>query len=181
MARSKIRGNQVIDETLTGQQIKDDTIQSIDIEDDGIWREDINTTSTGKALITKVLPGNDISIDYTGIDEGTGEVTINFNSSTGGITAASHRSLNQLVHEIAEDAYYEIERTGGRVSSIYYYEDNSKAVLIRSFEYIRNGGRIDQIITKQYDENGDEIVGETLTGTFTRSSGRVASIDWVRI
>ena len=170
MSRTGVRGTQIID----------GSIQSIDIEDEGIWREDLNTTSTGKAIITRVLPGDDIRIDYTGADEGTGEVTIHFDSSTGGITASTHRSLDQLVHEIAEDSYCEIERTSGRVSAIYYYEDDTKAVLIRSIEYTRTAGRITQIVAKQYDENGDEIVGETLTGTITRSGGRVSSIDWVR-
>ena len=165
---------------IKGTQIVDGSVQSIDIEDGGIWLEDINITSTGKALVTKVLPGNDISIDYTGADEGTGVVTINFASSTGGITTSQHRSLDQLVHEIAEDTYCEIERTGGRVSAVYYYEDDSKAVLIRSFEYTRTDGRISQIVVKQYDEYGDEIIGEILTGTITRSGGRVSSINWVR-
>jgi hypothetical protein len=170
MPRSGIRGSQIID----------GTVQSIDIENESIWKEDLNTTSTGKAVITRVLPGDDISIDYTGVDEGTGEVTINFNSSTGGITASTHRSLDQLVHEIAEDAYCEIERTSGRVSAIYYYEDNSKVTLIRSFEYTRTAGRITEVVAKQYDSGGSVIAGEILTGTITRSGGRVSSIDWVR-
>lgn len=167
MSRTGVRGTQIID----------GSIQSIDIEDDGIWREDLNTTSTGKAVITRILPGDDIRIDYTGADEGTGEVTIHFNSSTGGITASTHRLLDQLVHEIAEDSYCEIERTAGRVSAIYYYENATKTTLIRSIEYTRTAGRISQIVIRQYDFENNVV--ETLTGIITRSEGHINSIEWI--
>ena len=164
---------------IPGTQIRDDSIESIDIKDGDIGRDDINITSTGKALVTKVLAGSDISIDYTGVDVGTGDVTINFNSSTGGITSSQHRTLDQLVHEIAEDSYCEITRTAGRVSSVISYTDSGKATKIRSIDYTRTAGRISGVVIKQYNSSGDVITGETLTGTITRSGGRVSSIDWV--
>lgn len=37
----------------------------------------IDTTTIGKALLTKIIPGNNISITSTGVDAGTGVVTIN--------------------------------------------------------------------------------------------------------
>jgi hypothetical protein len=164
---------------LKGSQILENTIQSIDIEDGGIWREDLNTTSTGKAIVTKLVAGADISLDSTGVDDGTGEVTINFTSSTGGITATQHRLLDQLVHEIAENSYCEIERTGGRVSSVLYYTDSGKSTKIREINYTRTVGRISQIEVIQYNSGGSPITGETYTGTITRSGGRIQSIDWV--
>jgi hypothetical protein len=166
MSRTGIRGTQIIDST----------IQSIDIEDGSIWREDLNYTSTGKAVVRKIIAGDNVTLEYDGVDSGTGDVTIHA-TSTG---ATYHRGRDELVHEIAEDAYCEVERVSGRVSAIYYYEDDSKTTLIRSFEYTRTSGRITQIVAKQYDENGDEIIGEILTGTITRTDGRVSSIEWVR-
>ena len=50
---------------LAGEQIKDG----------GIYREDLNTNTTGKAVITKAIAGSGILIENTGIDAGTGDVT----------------------------------------------------------------------------------------------------------
>jgi len=170
-----------MDETVTGTQVQDDSLETEDIKDGTIGRSDINiTSSTGEALVTNIIAGDDISIEWTGGTEGTGAVTINFNSSTGGITASQHRSLDQLVHNIAEDSYCEIERIGGRISSVIYYTDSGKSTKIRSVEYTRTSGRISQIVYKQYDDDGNVIIGETLTGTITRTSGRTSSIEWVR-
>ena len=164
---------------ITGDQVRDESLEGKDILDGSVTKQDLNITSTGKAVVTRILPGTDISIDSTGIDEGTGEVTINFNSSTGGITASQHRSLDQLVHELAEDSYAEIERTGGRVSGVTFYSDSGKTTKIREIEYNRTAGRISQIIVTQYDSGGNPITGEILTGNITRVGGRVSSIEWV--
>jgi hypothetical protein len=52
---------------LGGKQVLD---QSIDIDD-------LNTTTIGKSVITKIIPGNNIQFTSTGADAGTGVVTIN--------------------------------------------------------------------------------------------------------
>jgi hypothetical protein len=51
------------------------------IEDSSVGRPDINTTISGQALITKLLVGSGINISYTGVDSGTGDVTISLNTS----------------------------------------------------------------------------------------------------
>lgn len=51
---------------LKGEQILDGSIK----------KDDLNITETGKAVIIKVKAGNNISLDSTGVDAGTGEVTI---------------------------------------------------------------------------------------------------------
>jgi hypothetical protein len=56
---------------VTGREIKDGSIQRIDL----------NTTSTGQAVIRKIIPGTNINIISTGIDAGTGDVTINVTST----------------------------------------------------------------------------------------------------
>jgi hypothetical protein len=62
MARTQITGYQVLDQSIN--------------------RDDVDITTAGKALITKILAGSGIIIDSsTGVDSGTGDVTI---SSTGG-------------------------------------------------------------------------------------------------
>lgn len=52
------------------------------IEDQSVERLDINTTTSGKALITKVIVNSPLTISSTGVDSGTGDVTLGLNTST---------------------------------------------------------------------------------------------------
>lgn len=63
---SKIRGSQVRDESLTGA----------DIEDGSIQRSELDTTTPGQAVVTKIVAGSGVTISETGVDPGTGDVTI---------------------------------------------------------------------------------------------------------
>lgn len=45
----------------------------------GVQRDDLDTTTTTKAVIAKVIQGNGISISSAGVDSGTGDVTVNLN------------------------------------------------------------------------------------------------------
>jgi hypothetical protein len=56
-------------------------VRSKQIKDGGVKREDLNTTVTGRAVITRVIAGTGVSLSSTGVDSGTGDVTIN---ATGG-------------------------------------------------------------------------------------------------
>jgi len=53
--------------TIRGQQVKDGDI----------GREDLNTTTGGRAVVRKVIAGSNLTISSTGADSGTGDVTIN--------------------------------------------------------------------------------------------------------
>jgi hypothetical protein len=57
MARTQINGTQVGDGT--------------------VGRADLNTATAGSAVIRKVIAGTGITISSTGVDEGTGDVTVN--------------------------------------------------------------------------------------------------------
>src|SRR5579863_10082753 len=37
----------------------------------------LNTTLAGSAVIAKILAGNNVTLAYTGVDAGTGDVTVN--------------------------------------------------------------------------------------------------------
>lgn len=56
MARTNVRGSQ--------------------INDGSVQRVDLDTTTTGQAVIRKVIAGTGISISQTGVDSGTGDVTV---------------------------------------------------------------------------------------------------------
>lgn len=59
---------------LTGEQVNDGSIQRVDLD----------ATTSGAAVIKKVIAGTNITISSTGVDAGTGDVTIN---ATGGSTS----------------------------------------------------------------------------------------------
>ena len=106
---------------------------------------------------------------------GTGLANENLSASSG-ITASEHRLLDQLVHNIAEDAYEEIVRTSGKVTSVIYWTDSGKTTKIRETLITRSSGKVSQIVIKQYNAGGS--LAETLTGTFARTDGKVSSITW---
>lgn len=65
------------------------------IENSSVLRSDINTTISGEALITKVLVNTPLTISSTGVNSGTGDVTLglstsnlvtSFNTRTGAVT-----------------------------------------------------------------------------------------------
>ena len=97
--------------------------------------------------------------------------------SGGGLTPATHRALDQLVHSVAETSFMEILRTSGLVSDVIYWTDNTKVQKIRETVITRTSNQVSQIVVRQYDSAG--VVAETLTGTFTRVAGQVSSVDWV--
>ena len=65
-------------------------IKSSQIKDQEIKRADLNDSTSGQAVIKKVIAGNGVSLSSTGADAGTGDVTISV-SGGNGIT-----SLNEL-------------------------------------------------------------------------------------
>lgn len=61
-------------------------VRSAQIKDGSIGRDDLNTTTTGQAVALKIVAGTNVSISSTGIDSGTGDVTINASSGSATIT-----------------------------------------------------------------------------------------------
>lgn len=72
---------------ITGSQVLDRSIQL----------NDIDTTSPGQALITKVVAGLGVSIECTGCDPGTGIVTIS--SDATGSAAYVYDALQQHIDD----------------------------------------------------------------------------------
>lgn len=57
---------------LTGRQINDSSVS----------REDLDSTTVGQSVIKKLIAGSNITITQTGVDSGTGDVTINTSNSS---------------------------------------------------------------------------------------------------
>lgn len=70
---------------LRTEQIKDSTINV----------DDIDTSTVGKALVTKIAQGTNLSITSTGGDAGTGQVTINVDGTFA--TAAKNCCINYVL------------------------------------------------------------------------------------
>ena len=75
------------------------------IENSSVGRSDVNTSTSGEALITKVLVNSPLTISSTGVNSGTGDVTLGFNSAnfvtsfntrTGSITLTGTDVINAL-------------------------------------------------------------------------------------
>lgn len=78
------------------------------LRDDDVFREDLNTTTTGRAVVRKVIQGTGLSFSSTGIDAGTGDVTITL--ATSGVTAGTYGGSSS-VPVVTVDTY-------GRITSI---------------------------------------------------------------
>jgi hypothetical protein len=96
--------------------------------------------------------------------------------ATSGITVGSHRSLDQLVHLVAEDSFEEYTYSGLNVINCIVWSDNNKTLKIReeNFSYSPNK-KVEIITTTQYDSLGN--VEEVMTETYTYSGIRVISVD----
>jgi hypothetical protein len=62
---------------VRGAQIVSDSIDSDIIKQGSVSRSDLNTTTVGGAVVARVVQGTGITINSTGADSGTGDVTIN--------------------------------------------------------------------------------------------------------
>lgn len=117
------------------------------------------------------LKDNEISF----VDPINGQVKVS-ELGGGGLTETTHKNLDQLVHNIAENSYTEITRNGILVSSIIIWTDSNKTQKIREEEISYTGVFVNQVITKQYNSSG--VLNETLTEVYSyNSSNNVTSID----
>ena len=66
-------------------------VKSHQIKDGQVKRPDLNTTETGEAVVRKVVAGTNVTLSSTGVDSGTGDVTVNVDLSS--ITVSSADKL----------------------------------------------------------------------------------------
>jgi hypothetical protein len=95
----------------------------------------------------------------------------------GALTPSNHKTLDQLVHNIAETSYEEYIRSGNQVTDIIIWTDSGKTTKIREENFTYSAGKISTIVTKQYDGAG--VLAETLTDTYNFTGNQLTSIDRV--
>ena len=106
------------------------------------------------------------------------KITLNRRGVAGALTAQSHISLDQLVHRIFENSYFERIRSGIKLVSDIWWSDATRILKIREVLYTYTGNRITVQVTKQYNSSGNVI--ETYTETISRDTvGRILNITGV--
>ena len=93
-----------------------------------------------------------------------------------GLTETQHRSLDQLVHEVAESSFDQVVYTGNRVDAIITWTSSGMTTKIREELYTYTGNKITQIVTKQYNGAGVLITGETMTEVIAYTGSQVTDI-----
>jgi len=84
-----------------------------------------------------------------------------------------HRDLDQLVHDIAEDAATIFTYSGNNVVNILTSSDPG-GVKIREEQFSYSGSRVDQVVTIQYNSSG--IMVERLTETYIYAGTKVTNV-----
>ena len=93
-----------------------------------------------------------------------------------GISSITHRTLDQLVHEISETSYDQYVYTGNRVDAIVTWTTALMVTKIREQIFTYTGNLVSTVVTKQYDGLGVILTGETMTETFAYTGNKVTSV-----
>ena len=96
----------------------------------------------------------------------------------GGLTSSTHRTLDQLTHNLDEDYYEEYIYSGSLVSDIITWTDVGKTTKIREENYTYTAGKVSQEVIIQYNDSGVEV--ERLTLTYAYTAGKITSVTSVR-
>lgn len=138
------------------------------IDDDGLG----NPTEEGQVRHT----GGDLVVYISG--------SVKSLTTGSGLNPASHRALDQLVHDVAEDSFTEYTYGGpfGRLSNETIWTDAGKTTKIRETQFTYTGIRVTQVVTIQYDGSGVEVERTTDTITYAFPVGnKVASVTTVKL
>ena len=107
---------------LSGKQVKDGSVQRVDLD----------VSTSGQAVTTKIVAGDNISLSSTGVDAGTGDVTV----SLGGTIASDITSLQSadttLQANIDAEESARIAGDASTLASAQSYADTAVAGIVNS-------------------------------------------------
>lgn len=142
----------------------------------GLFLQSPSGPDDEECYVTRDDSGNMLLKDENA-DSGN-EVTLSelLESAAGGITESEHRSLDQLVHDIAETSYDEIVYTAGKVTRYTTWQTASKVKRIREITVTYSGNQVTNIKTEQFDSDGNLITGETINEVPTYSGSQITAV-----
>lgn len=94
-----------------------------------------------------------------------------------GISEYQHDNLDDLVHNLAENYYEEIIRSGSRVTAVIDWTSSLRVLKIRESQYTYSGTKVVQEVNIQYDVSGSEV--QRLTTNYTYSGSMLLYSDTV--
>lgn len=128
-------------------------IRTNNIEDDGIGRDDLNVSTSGRAVVRKIIQGSGgLTISSTGADSGTGDVTINLpqglasnNSPTFAALTINGNSFNDALCFKSNNAFsqynkltrFSIFDTNGTSANVWYKILTVQATSVYSIAALR--------------------------------------------
>lgn len=77
---------------FSGTQVLDGTVQ----------RTDLDVATAGQAVLRKIIPGTNVTITSTGVDAGTGDVTINATSGSASPPGVSTVTANTTLTSVTQ-------------------------------------------------------------------------------
>ena len=169
--------------TTTNSTVKVTGTATTDTIDFDIYADGIKETHIDFGTGTGQVSAVDIPIldtgTYTAQTEVEGAIQELYSQGLTHLTSATHKTQDQLVHNIAETSYVELTRTGLQIDSVITWETVAKLKKIREELYTYSGSNVSIIVTNQYGSNGITI-SETITDTISRDgNGFVTSISSV--
>jgi len=166
-----------IESTDTGGDETDDFPTSLDKNEDFVDCRGVvfqnDTSDTETVAISRDASDNMTFFD--GVVSGTKTLA---DLLSGGMSEATHRALDVLVHELDEDYYEEYTYTSGKITNITVWETSGKTKKIREYAFTYTGVQVTEEVQTQYDSAG--TWSERLTLTYAYTSSMVANITTVR-
>lgn len=95
-------------------------------------------------------------------------------AATSGITEGQHEALDRLTHEVNESSFDELTYSEGRVTYYIVWTSAAKTKKIREEQYTYAVGKVTQVVTIQYDDDGVEK--ERLTEVYAYSGNNITSV-----
>lgn len=87
-------------------------LSGLAIQDGSLQRTDMDITTPGQAVITKVVAGSTMKITSTGADEGTGDVTIEVSDAVKTHVESAHAPVDAQKNEYITKDEIEAKLTG---------------------------------------------------------------------
>ena len=142
---------------------------TISINDLGLVLESTESVDISELFSDEeILESNDLQSQFN-----SGSISIDFDSTSvshskliellTNLSVAEHESLDTLKHGLSEQSYFEVLKDAeDRTQFITNWTDSTKTKKIREEEIVRTQtGQVDQIIIKQYDNQGTVVGTET--------------------